>query len=270
MGIRVVVCGANGRMGREVVKAVLDDPDLELVGAAGRSNGVGQDVGTLIGRNPVGIVLLPSLEDAIDSGKPDVVVDFTTPASVKQNLKVIAEHKAHAVVGTSGLRESDIPEIACTFERHGKNAVIAPNFSLGAVLLLKLALEVSKIFPQIEIVETHHDAKLDAPSGTAIRYAEAIARARASASKDSMGHEKLPGARGAQLGGIRIHSVRLPGFLAQHTVVAGSRGERLLLTHECMSRDSFMPGVLLAVKKVPHINGVVYGLENLLETRAKE
>lgn len=265
----VLVSGANGRMGREVVKAVLEDPELQLVGAVGRTNGIGEDMGTLLGRKPLGIKVSASLEETIAASGAEVVVDFTTPATVKQNLKVIASQGAHAVVGTTGLSEGDIPEIASMFGSLGKNAVIAPNFSIGAVLLLKFAVQAAKLFPRIEIVETHHDEKLDAPSGTAIRYAEAIARTAVQRNESTLGSENLAGVRGGQFGNIRIHSLRLPGFLAQHTIVIGGPGERLLLTHECISRDSFMPGVLLAIKAVPHLNGVVYGLEKLLELCAK-
>lgn len=264
MGIRVLVSGANGRMGREVVKGILADPDLELVGAVGHQNGVGQDIGTLIGREPLGIALAPDLSAVARSGA-EVVVDFTRPAVVKENLETIAKQGAHAVIGTTGITEADIPAIRALCARYGVNAVIAPNFAVGAVLLLKFAAEAARFFPQVEIIETHHDQKLDAPSGTAIKYAEAIARAAGNTVPAPTQVEKVPGVRGGELAGVKIHSLRLPGFVAHHTIVFGGLGQSLTLKHDSISRESFIPGVILAVKKVPQLNGVVYGLENLLE-----
>lgn len=265
MGIRVLVSGANGRMGREVVKGILADPDLDLVGAVGHENGIGQDVGILIGREPLGIELAADLGSTISRTGAEVVVDFTHPAVVKNNLETIAKQGAHAVIGTTGITEADIPEIAALYRAHGVNAVIAPNFAVGAVLLLKFAAQAARFFPQVEIIETHHDQKLDAPSGTAIKYAEAIARAAGSLRPAPTKVEKVPGVRGGELAGIKIHSLRLPGFVAHHTIVFGGLGQSLTLKHDSISRESFIPGVILAVKKVSSLDGVVYGLENLLD-----
>ncbi|MDK2881678.1 MAG: 4-hydroxy-tetrahydrodipicolinate reductase [Bacillota bacterium] len=265
MGIRVLVSGANGRMGREVVKGILADPDLDLVGAVGHENGIGQDVGILIGREPLGIELAADLGSTISRTGAEVVVDFTRPAVVKKNLETIAKQGAHAVIGTTGITEADIPEIAALYREQGVNAVIAPNFAVGAVLLLKFAAQAARFFPQVEIIETHHDQKLDAPSGTAIKYAEAIARAAGDFKPAPTKVEKVPGVRGGELAGIKIHSLRLPGFVAHHTIVFGGLGQSLTLKHDSISRESFIPGVILAVKKVSNLDGVVYGLENLLE-----
>lgn len=265
MGIRVLVSGANGRMGREVVKGILADPELELVGAVGRQSGIGQDIGVLAGREPLGLALEPDLGAAIARSGAEVVVDFTRPAVVKENLETIAKQRAHAVIGTTGITEADIPAIAALYREHGVSAVIAPNFAVGAVLLLKFAAQAARFFPQVEIIETHHDQKLDAPSGTAIKYAEAIARAAGGCTPAPTKVEKVAGVRGGELKGIKIHSLRLPGFVAHHTIIFGGLGQSLTLKHDSISRESFIPGVILAVKRVPRLNGVVYGLENLLE-----
>lgn len=265
MGIRVLVSGANGRMGREVVKGVLADPELELVAAVGHQNGVGQDIGVLIGREPLGIELVSNLSAAIVQSRAEVVVDFTRPAVVRENLEAIVKAGAHVVIGTTGITEADIPAITTLCRAGGVNAVIAPNFAVGAVLLLKFAAQAALFFPRVEIIETHHDQKLDAPSGTAIKYAEAIARAAGERTPAPVKMEKVAGVRGGEIAGIKIHSLRLPGFVAHHTIVFGGLGESLTLKHDSISRESFIPGVLLAVKKVPYLDGVVYGLERLLE-----
>ncbi|NLG86936.1 MAG: 4-hydroxy-tetrahydrodipicolinate reductase [Firmicutes bacterium] len=265
MGTRIVVSGANGRVGREIVKAVLTDPSLELVGAVGHENGLGQDVGLLVGLQPTGIKLSSNLFETIERTGAEVVVDFTRPAVVKDNLKAIAQAKAHAVIGTTGITEADIPEIATWYREQGVNAVISPNFAIGAVLLLKFAQQAARFFPHVEIIETHHDQKLDAPSGTAIKYAEVIARAADKCYAAPTKVEKIPHVRGGDLANIKIHSLRLPGFVAHHAIVFGGLGQSLTLKHDSISRESFVPGVLLAIEKVQQLDGVVYGLEHLLD-----
>lgn len=265
MRIRVLVSGANGRVGREIVKGILADPTLELVGAVGHEHGLGQDIGVLVGQQPVGIQLSSDLAENIVQTQADVVVDFTRPATIKDNLKAIAQAGAHAVIGTTGITESDIPDIASLYRKYQVNAVISPNFAMGAILLLKFAEQAARFFPHVEIIETHHDQKLDAPSGTAIKYAEAIARSAGKCEATQTKIEKVPHVRGGDLEGIKIHSLRLPGFVANHAIVFGGLGQSLTLKHDSISRESFVPGVLLAVRKVMEIDGVVYGLENLLD-----
>lgn len=264
MGIRVLVCGAGGRMGRAVIKGVLGEPDLELVGAVGHEKHLGEDVGSLIGSEPVGVSLVGDLRKAISQSRAQVVVDFTNPGVVKQNLAIIAEERAHAVVGTTGITEQDLPGIVTLYRQQGVSAVIAPNFAVGAALLLRFAVQAAQFFPQVEIIETHHDQKLDAPSGTAIKYAEAIAQ-EVECTPSPTKVEKVVGARGGELKGIKIHSLRLPGFVAHHSIVFGGLGQSLTLKHDSISRESFVPGVILAVRKVMDLDSVVYGLENLLD-----
>ncbi|MDU4959724.1 MAG: 4-hydroxy-tetrahydrodipicolinate reductase [Sporomusaceae bacterium] len=263
--IRVAVCGAFGKMGREVLKAVHNDAELALVGASDvKSDSV--DVGDLIGVGKTGVITGNHLETVIRESRPQVLVDFTRPESVLQNMQIAIANGVCPVVGTTGLAEADMALIRQLCHDRGVNAFIAPNFSIGAVLMMRLAKEAAAVFPHVEIIELHHDQKLDAPSGTALRTAELLLEARG---EMPQGHpqesEKLLGARGGETGGIRIHSVRLPGYVAHQEVIFGGSGQTLTIRHDSISRESFMPGVVLACKKVLTIDGLVIGLENIIE-----
>lgn len=263
--IRVMVCGAYGKMGREVIKAVHQDIELELVGAVD-AKGNQDDVGDLIGVGKLGVFVGKDLLSVIAETKPQVMIDFTNPQSVKQNILIALENGVSPVVGTTGLSETDMLDIQNNCEKHKLNAFIAPNFSIGAVLMIKLAQDAAQYFPHVEIIELHHDQKLDAPSGTALRTAELIAKKRGYLQQ---GHpeekEILSGARGGELAGIRLHSVRLPGYVAHQEVIFGGIGQTLTIRHDSISRESFMPGVVLACKKVLSLNGLVVGLEHILQ-----
>jgi len=263
--IPVLVSGASGKVGREIIKGVLSNPAVRLVGAVGHKRGVGEDIGLIIGQQPTGIRLTSNLAETIASTNPEVVIDFTRPEIIMDNLLLIAEGGAHAVIGTTGITEADIPKITALYKKNRVNAIIAPNFALGAVLLLKFAEIAARFFPYVEIIETHHDQKLDAPSGTAIKYAEAIAKSAGECYAVPTKVEKVPHVRGGELAGVKIHSLRLPGFVARHEITFGGLGQNLVLEHNSISRESFLPGVLLAVDKVRGIDGVVYGLENLID-----
>ncbi len=243
--ITVGVLGAKGRMGSEVCRAVDADPDLGLGPCA--------DIG-----DP-----LTGLRD----GGAEVVVDFTAPASVKDNVKGCLDLGMHVVVGTTGLSGADLEQIAAWSEATSKNVFVAPNFAVGAVLMMEFARRAATFFDRAEIVERHHDRKLDAPSGTALRTAELMSEARGSTpwTPGAEETETLEGSRGGQSAGIRIHSLRVPGSVAHQEVILGSPGEILTIRHDSLDRASFMPGVLLAVKKVPELPGLTVGLEQLLE-----
>lgn len=262
--MKVIVCGACGKMGRSVLKAVWEDAALELVGAVDVN--AGADVGALIGVQPLGIVVGADLQAVIDAAKPDVMVDFTRPDVVFGNAATALKSGVCPVIGTTGLSQAQKDEIARLSRAHGTGAFIAPNFAIGAVLMMKLAKDAAKYLPHVEIIELHHDQKLDAPSGTALSTAEMIRETRGSMRQ---GHpdevEKVAGARGADVDGIRIHSVRLPGYVAHQEVIFGGLGQTLTIRHDSISRDSFMPGVVLACKKVKALDGLVVGLENLLD-----
>ena len=262
--IRVIVCGAYGKMGREVLKAIHSDTQLSIVGAVDVKSDF-TDIGDLIGAGKTGIIVGNDLQTVINETKPQVMVDFTRPEVVMNNIRIAIKNGVCPVVGTTGLSDENRDEINDSCIQTKVNALIAPNFSIGAILMMKLSQDAAKYFPHVEIIELHHDQKLDAPSGTALHTAELIAKNRGYLQQ---GHpaevEKLAGARGADFSGIRIHSVRLPGYVAHQEVIFGGLGETLTIRHDSISRESFMPGVILACKHVLAANGLIYGLEEIL------
>ncbi|GAB6935588.1 dihydrodipicolinate reductase [Calditerricola yamamurae] len=263
--IRVAVAGAKGRMGREVVKMLVQEPDFSfVVGIDAHLDGV--DVGTTNGLGELGVPFVRDLERALDTYRPDVLVDFTTPEVVRRHVEAALDRGVRPVVGTTGLSETDVEELARHAEMRGVGGVIAPNFAIGAVLMMKFAQMAAKYLPHVEIIELHHDQKLDAPSGTALKTAEGIQRVRA---EFRQGHpdekELVEGARGAYVGGFRIHSVRLPGLIAHQEVLFGGEGQLLTIRHDALSRACFMPGVALAIRRVMTLDRLVYGLEHLLD-----
>lgn len=263
--IKVVVAGAAGRMGSESVKSVWFEEDMELVGAIDveRQN---EDVGILIGGGKTGVYIESDLEKVLQQTKPDVLVDFTNMEVVLANVKTAVKYGVRPVVGTTGIAKEEIEEIEKLCREKAIGGVIAPNFALGAVFMMKFAEMAARYFPNVEIIELHHDRKLDAPSGTAIQTAEIISRASGEYQQDAVvEHEKLSGSRGGQFnGGIRIHSVRLPGLVAHQEVLFGGEGQTLSIRHDSLSRKSFMPGLLMAIRKVMRLEGVVYGLDKLI------
>ncbi len=264
MNTKVIVVGADGRMGREVVKTVLNESDLSLVGAVDTRNH-GLDVGVLTGGTPCGVLLAGNLGRVLEETGAEVAVDFTTPEIIRENLSVYIRHKVNIVIGTTGLSEEDVDDIDKSAREAGIGVVIAPNFAIGAILMMKFASIAAKYFPNVEIIELHHDEKLDAPSGTAIKTAELVKAGRESIRQGHPEeHEKITGARGAEFDGMRIHSIRLPGFVAHQEVIFGGLGQTLSIRHDSINRESFMPGVVLAIRKVLDLKGVTYGLEKLL------
>jgi 4-hydroxy-tetrahydrodipicolinate reductase len=242
--IRVLVSGAKGRMGTTTARAVGAASDLLVVA----ETDVGDD-----------------LAAAIAESRAEVVVDFTVPASAAANTRTILESGARPVVGTTGFTPEDIESIRTLAAAKRLGAVIAPNFSLGMVLLERFAAEAVRHFPSVEIIELHHDRKLDAPSGTAVHTAELLADARpvVPAPPDAE-RITVPGARGGAHRDIRIHSIRLPGLLAHQEVLFGGPGQVLTLRHDTLDREAFMPGVLLAIRKSLELDHLVVGLEQLI------
>lgn len=242
--MRVAVFGAKGRMGAEVCRAVEAAEDLELVAA------------------------LDAEDDRAPALKADVVVDFTVPAVVMDNLAWCIEHGVHAVVGTTGFTEDRLQVLRDQLSaRPGANIVVAPNFSIGAVLMMHFAEQAARFFESAEIIELHHPNKVDAPSGTAQATAARIAEARAAAGLGSVPdatNTGLPGARGAEVDGIHIHGVRLRGLIAHQEVLLGGPGETLTIRHDSMDRVGFMPGVLTAVRAVADLPGLTVGIDKLL------
>ncbi len=257
--IRVLVNGALGRMGSEVVKKVWAEPDLELANVVDVKDGaVNLGDGVVFGIDT-------DLEHAIQASAPDVVVDFTRPDVVMNNLRKILPMGVRAVVGTTGFKQADLEELDALAKANNTALLIAPNFALGAVVMMKLACEAAKYFPHVEIIEKHHDNKLDAPSGTAIITAEKIAEVRA-AMKQGHPEEKetMAGCRGADYEGMKIHSMRLPGYVASQEVVFGGQGETLKISTDPVSRECYMPGVALGCRKIMNETGLIYGLDKLL------
>jgi 4-hydroxy-tetrahydrodipicolinate reductase len=243
MTIRILINGAGGKMGQESVRAVQSDRKLELVGQTGR---------------------VDRLEDAIKKHSPQVVVDFTTPDTVYENTLTIINAGVHPVIGTTGLKPDQIADLNQRCAQKKLGAIIAPNFSISAILMMRFAEQAAKYLPDVEIIELHHPGKLDSPSGTAIKTAEMIAKVREKNDPPKATRETIPGARGAVSHGIPIHSVRLPGLVANQEILFGGLGETLRISHYTINRESFMPGVLLACKKVLQLDHLVYGLEQLL------
>jgi len=263
--IRVGVIGAYGRMGREVCRAVTDDPECVLVAAVDRA-GCGESVGPVIGHPEVNVQISEELEILSDA-EVDVAIDFTHPDEVMDNVRWCVRHAVHVVVGTTGISPADLDEIRDLIEEEGSesNVFVAPNFAIGAVLMMWFAASASKWLPNVEIIELHHDGKADAPSGTAIKTAEEISKARTEPPAGAPSKETVPGVRGGEVAGVHVHSVRLPGLVAHQEVILGGPGQSLTIRHDSYDRASFMPGVLLAVKQITKRPGLTYGLENLLE-----
>lgn len=250
--IRVGVVGAAGRMGATVCAAVAADNDLELVAA----------VDTVGGVTAQGLEIKRELKAFADADA-QVVVDFTVAAASRVTLPWLALHGVHAVVGTTGFSDSDLAAFRQEFSR--SNCLIAPNFAIGAVLMMRFAEMAAPFFDTAEIIEIHHDAKADSPSGTAVATAQRMAAANSTWAKDPTTHEAIPGARGAKgPADIRIHAVRMRGAVANQEVVLGTQGQTLTIRHDTVERTSFMPGVMLACKKISSRPGLSIGLDALL------
>ena len=258
--VRVGVVGAGGRMGQEVCRAASEAPDMELVAAVDPAH---------VGGDAYGKVIVGEVLALADLGA-EVVVDFTIAEAVRHNVPHYAQLGVHAVIGTSGLSDADLAAVRARFEGSGANAIVVANFAIGAVLLMHFCRIAAPHMDGVEVIELHHDAKRDAPSGTAMHTAAVIAEARRAAGTGPLPPDPttdvvLAGARGAEgPGGVRLHSVRLPGLVAHEEVIFGAPGQSLSLRHDSYDRRSFMPGVLLAVRSVSDRPGVTVGLEALL------
>ncbi len=255
MSLRVAVFGAAGKMGREVCRAVAAASDLELVAAI--------DPACPGERTSAGGIEIAAEAGAAAHAGADVAVDFTHPESVMENVLFCLERGIHVVVGTTGLGSDSLARIEAACKT--ANAFVAPNFSIGAVLMMHLAVKAAPYFERVEVIEYHHDQKADAPSGTAIKTAQALATARPGGwPTRSESSETVAGSRGALVDGVRVHAVRLPGLVADQTVLFGAEGQTLSISHRTIDRSCFMPGVLAAIRAVPELPGLTVGLEKLL------
>lgn len=249
--INVAVCGACGKMGQEVVKAVLADENLELAAKIDICNGHG---------------IFKTIEDALKEFKIDVLVDFTQPKSIFENAKYCLNNGIRPVIGTTGLSDEQVEELKKLSNNKGVSCLIAPNFTTGAVLMMMFAKEAAKYFDNAEIIELHHNQKKDAPSGTAIKTAQLMAESNSSLAKGNCEEvELIEGARGGKsYSDIQIHSVRMPGYIASQEVIFGASGQILKIRHDSMDRTCYMKGVIMAIKHVFANEGFVYGLEKIL------
>lgn len=249
--IKVAVCGACGKMGQEVVKAVIDDESLELAAQI-----------DICGGHEV----FETISKAFDESKFDVLVDFTQPKSIFENAKFCLNNRIRPVIGTTGLSDAQIDELKKLSETKGVSCLIAPNFSTGAVLMMMFSAQAAKYFDNAEIIELHHNQKKDAPSGTAVKTAKMMAEVKNDFSKGNCAEvELVEGSRGGtSYADIHIHSVRMPGYIASQEVIFGASGQIFKIRHDSMDRACYMSGVVLAIKHVMKNNDFVYGLENIL------
>ena len=269
--IPVVINGAAGKMGREVVKAVAQAEDMTLVGAIDHSpEHQGKDAGELAGLGALEVPITdqfePMLAFAAQERQPGVMVDFTHPSTVYNSVRSAIAYGVRPIVGTTGLSPTQIYDLTEFADKASTGCLIIPNFSIGMVLLQQAAIQASQYFEHVEIIELHHNQKADAPSGTAIQTAQMLAEMGKTYNSAAVEEtEKLPGARGSKAeNGIRIHSIRLPGLIAHQEVIFGAAGQVYTLRHDTSDRACYMPGVLLAIRKVLQLKSLVYGLEKIL------
>lgn len=262
--MKVGVVGAAGRMGATVCRSVGGDAGMELVAGVDPSR-AGDSLVSVTGAGREGVAIASDLDALVGAGA-EVVVDFTSPEVIRTNLAWYAAYGLHAVVGTTGLSEGDLASVAAEFDPSaGVGCIIAPNFAIGALLMIRFAEMAAPWFETAEIVELHHDAKVDAPSGTAMLTAARMAEASSAWGTDPTLSHVVAGARGGVgPGGIHVHSVRLRGLVAHQEVLLGTTGQTLSIRHDSIDRESFMPGVLIAVRAVADRPGLTVGLEAVL------
>jgi len=253
---KIVVNGANGKMGKRVVDLILNKSNTKLVGVCDKK-GLGKKI------NSGDLIIKDNLAQILAEKDIDLVIDFTTPDSVMDNIKIVLDKNTNMIVGTTGITDKNLTEIRKII---GKNKmIIAPNFAIGAVLMMEFSKKAAKYMDDVEIIELHHDKKIDSPSGTSIRTAELINENFTKNADDKKNYiESLSGARGAQKNGVNIHSIRLKGLVAHQEVIFGAEGQSLSIKHDSYDRSSFMPGVAMAIDKIDQVSNLVYGLENIL------
>lgn len=263
--IKVLVIGACGKMGREVVKAVLSQENMQLVGAVDLVN-EGLDIGSIVLNKETGVKIQCDLETAIKTCNPDVAIDFTQPSVIFNNAKLLINNGVKPVIGTTGLTDARVAELKALSEEKNVSTLIAPNFTIGAVLMMMFAKKAAQYFDNAEIIELHHNQKKDAPSGTAVKTAQLMAEVKDSFTKNNCAEKELiAGSRGGNsYSDIHIHSVRMPGYIASQEVLFGAPGQIMTIRHDSMDRECYMSGVMLAVNHVCNNQGFIYGLDNIL------
>lgn len=265
MSINVIIAGPRGKMGSEAIQMVEQAPELTLVACIDRKNG-GMELKDVDGLPDLEVPIFEQTEACFDTVTADVFVDLTVPEVVYEHAKQALNHKIRPIIGTSGMSEEQIETLTQIASETETGCVIVPNFAIGAVLMMEFAKMAAKHFPDVDIIEKHHDQKRDAPSGSAVKTAQLISEAR---EEKQQGHpeekETITGARGATVDGMHIHSVRLPGLVAHQEVIFGGAGQSLTIKHDSFNRGSFMDGIHFCIQQVMELDCLVYGMENLLK-----
>ena len=263
--LKVAIAGARGKMGSEAVHTMMKKENVTVVSALDYKQ-VGKTLGELeLFPSTYDAPIYTDLQQLINETNPDILIDLTNPHAVYEHTKVALQNHVRPVIGTTGFTDEQLEELKALAIEKKIGCIIAPNFAIGAILMMKFAKEAAKYLPDVEIIEMHHDQKLDAPSGTGLKTAQMISEVRA---QKTQGHEDEKethaGARGADFEGMRIHSVRLPGLVAHQQVLFGGDGQLLTIRHDSLNRGSFMSGVAFCVDEVIKLDSLVYGLENLI------
>lgn len=255
--VRIVVAGPRGKMGSEAIQMIHNQKEFTLVGCVDHKESVDTDKD---------VPVFTDLHACLQSTKPDVFIDLTIPEVGYKHTRIALELGVRPVVGTTGFTDEQLKEITNIAEKKRIGCIIAPNFALGAVLMMKFSQVAAKYYSDVEIIEKHHDQKVDAPSGTAIKTSELIRENLAAKPHPSVKEtESIEGARGGNDNGVHIHSMRLPGLVAHQEVVFGGEGETLTIKHDSIHRSSFMQGIKLSIEKVLNLQTCVYGLENIID-----
>lgn len=254
---KVILSGACGKMGRMIAKDILTSGKVELI-ASIDSVEIGEDIGLIVGLEESGVKVLPTLETALEGSRADVFLDFSTLEASLHNLPTALMGGLHCLVGVTGFNDGDIEKLKHYCEDSGNVLWIVPNFSLGVNLMMEFAKRAIKLFPDCEIIEMHHDAKRDAPSGTALKTARDLGGVEST----DKSQQQEP-SRGLDVDGIQVHSVRLPGLLAHQEIIFGGRGEVFTIRHDAMSRECFLPGIYMALENIVEKQGFIYGLEGV-------
>ena len=265
MSIRIIVAGPRGRMGSTAIEMIKNEPNFQLVACLDRKNN-GKRLKDISDIHPLDVPIFDHPDECFKTVQADIFLDLTIPEVGYRHAKSALQHHIRTVIGTSGLTNDQINDLTKLARNHRVGCIIAPNFAIGAVLMMQFAKFAAQYFPNVEIIEKHHDQKVDAPSGTALKTVDMIRETR---EKMQQGHpdeyETVSGARGGNIDGIPIHSVRLPGLVAHQQVIFGGNGQTLTISHDSLNRHSFMDGMKLAIHHVMSLRELIYGLENILE-----
>lgn len=265
MTIKIILAGPRGRMGSEAIQMIKNEPTFTLVACIDRKNN-GKKLSDVNDLPDLDVPIYENPDTCFMENSADVFLDLTIPEVGFEHTKKALNNHVRTVIGTSGFTNEQIKELTNLAKENKVGCIIAPNFAIGAVLMMQFAKKAAKYFPNVEIIEKHHDQKLDAPSGTALKTIDMIKEVRTSQKQGNPAeYETITGSRGGEIDGIRVHSVRLPGLVAHQEVVFGGPGQTLTISHDSFDRASFMEGIQLAINHVLKLNKLVYGLENILD-----